>query len=65
VGRDAKSSRGDLGGVKTEIFLRTGLDIKIAGQPVGQISLAGWLEIHAGAAVVVIPFRCNPHRQPA
>jgi hypothetical protein len=38
VGRDAKSSRCDLGIVKTEIFLRKGLDTKIAEQPVGQIS---------------------------
>ena len=38
VGRNGSGYRSDLGGVKTEIFLREGLDTKIAEQPVGQIS---------------------------
>src|SRR5882757_9286463 len=37
VGRDAKSSRGDLEGVETEIFLQRGLDTKL---PDGQITAA-------------------------
>jgi hypothetical protein len=38
VGRNGSGYRSDLGIVKTEIFLREGLDTKIAEQPVGQIS---------------------------
>jgi hypothetical protein len=38
VGRDDKSSRSDLGWVKTEIFLQRGLDTRINKLPVGQIS---------------------------
>jgi len=38
VGRDAKSSRCDLGGVKTEIFLQRGLDTPVNKPPDGQIS---------------------------
>src|SRR5712664_2627981 len=38
VGWDAKSSRSDLGGTKTEIFLQRGLDTPVNKLPVGQIS---------------------------
>src|SRR5216684_3305221 len=38
VGWDAKSSRCDLGGVKTEIFLQRGLDTRVNKPPDGQIS---------------------------
>jgi hypothetical protein len=38
VGRDAKSSRGDLGGVKTKIFLQKGLDTPVHKPPDGQIT---------------------------
>jgi hypothetical protein len=38
VGRNGSGYRSDLGIVKTEIFLREGLDTKIAEEPVGQIS---------------------------
>jgi hypothetical protein len=38
VGRDAKSSRGDLGGVKTKIFLQKGLDTPVNKPPDGQIT---------------------------
>jgi len=38
VGRDAKSSRCDLGGTKTEIFLQMGLDTRVDKLPDGQIS---------------------------
>jgi hypothetical protein len=38
VGRDAKSSRGDLGGTKTEIFLQRGLDTFSTKLPDGQIT---------------------------
>jgi hypothetical protein len=38
VGWDAKSSRGDLGGVKTEIFFQTGLDCPNHIDPVQQFS---------------------------
>src|SRR5205814_10353765 len=41
-GRDGQSSRDDLGWMKTEIFLQSGLDTKL---PDGQISkYVGWLE---------------------
>jgi hypothetical protein len=38
VGRDAKSSRSDLGGVKTKIFLQKGLDTPVNKPPDGQIT---------------------------
>src|ERR1700716_3441053 len=38
VGRDAKSSRCDLGGTKTEIFLQKGLDTPVNKPPDGQIT---------------------------
>ena len=38
VGWDAKSSRGDLGCVKTEIFLQRGLDTPVNKPPDGQIT---------------------------
>ena len=38
VGRDAQSSRSDLGGMKTEIFLQRGLDTPVNKPPDGQIS---------------------------
>jgi hypothetical protein len=38
VGRDAKSSRGDLGCVKTKIFLQMGLDTPVNKPPDGQIT---------------------------
>jgi len=38
VGWDAKSSRCDLGGVKTEIFLQRGLDTRVNKPPDGQIT---------------------------
>jgi hypothetical protein len=38
VGRDAKSSRGDLGGMETEIFLQRGLDMPVNKLPDGQIT---------------------------
>ncbi len=41
VGRDTESSRCDLGGTKTEIFLQKGLDRKIGTTPDGQISAIG------------------------
>ena len=36
--RDGEGFRSDLGQVRTEIFLQTGLDSRTAEQPVGQIS---------------------------
>jgi len=38
VGRDAKGSRCDLGGTKTEIFLQRGLDTPVNKPPDGQIT---------------------------
>src|SRR5713226_9519891 len=38
VGRDAQSSRRDLGGAKTEIFLQRGLDTPVNKPPDGQIT---------------------------
>jgi hypothetical protein len=38
VGWDTKSSRGDLGGTKTEIFLQRGLDSPVDKPPDGQIT---------------------------
>jgi hypothetical protein len=38
VGWDTKSSRGDLGGTKTEIFLQKGLDSPVSKAPDGQIT---------------------------
>ena len=38
VGRDSETYSSDLGFGKTEIFLQTGLDTDVAGQPAGQIS---------------------------
>jgi hypothetical protein len=38
VGWDAKSSRSDLGGVKTKIFLQKGLDTPFNKPPDGQIT---------------------------
>jgi hypothetical protein len=38
VGRDGQSSRGDLGGAETEIFLQRGLDTPVNKPPDGQIT---------------------------
>jgi hypothetical protein len=42
VGRDGAGYRSDLGQAETGIFLQMGLDTKLAGQPVGQITLNGF-----------------------